>query len=87
MCVYVQQLEEELRKYMAAEQAVAAISPRHSLGSLVLDAQPAKHSLRSEAAVWKAQFSRTLHKQGVQDLKVASLSLSQREPFSCDSST
>ena len=66
----MQQLEEELRKYMAVEQSVAAIAPRHSLGSLLMDAQPAKHSLRSEAAVWKAQFARNLHKQGLQNLKV-----------------
>lgn len=61
---------------MAIEQAVAAISPRHSLGSLMLDAQPAKHSLRSEAATWKAQFSKTLHKQGLQNLKARAMCMS-----------
>lgn len=69
----MQQLEEELRKYMAVEASVAAITARHSLGSLLMDAQPAKHSLRSEAAVWKAQFARNLHKQGLHSLKVAIL--------------
>lgn len=65
-----QDLEGELRKYMSIEQAVNAISPRQILGAIVLDAQPAKHSLRSEAANWKAQFARNLHKQGMENLKV-----------------
>ena len=54
---------------MSTEQAVTAINPKHTLGSLLMDAQPAKHSLRSEAAAWKAQFARNLHKQGLQNLK------------------
>jgi len=55
---------------MAAEQDVVAIAAKYNAGSLALDAQPLKHSLRSEAASWKAQFARNLHKQGVQNLKV-----------------
>ncbi len=55
---------------MSVEQAVAAINPRQNLGILLMDAQPAKHSLRSEAAVWKSQFAKNLHKQGVHNLKV-----------------
>ena len=59
---------------MAVEQAVAAMNPRISLVSLVLDAQPAKHSMRSEATVWKAQFAKNLHNQGLQNFKVRALS-------------
>ena len=70
MRLCVQEFEEELRKYMQVEQDVAAISPKHVIDSIVLDAQPLKHSLKSEAASWKAQFARNLHKQGAQDLKV-----------------
>ena len=55
---------------MALEQAVAEIAPKHDIGSLTLDSQPLKHSLRADAASWKAQFARNLHKQGAQDLKV-----------------
>jgi hypothetical protein len=43
---------------MAAEQDVVAIAAKFNAGSLALDAQPLKHSLRSEAASWKAQFAR-----------------------------
>ena len=68
---HMQQLEDELRKYMSVEQSVSAIVPKHSLGNLLMDAQPAKHSLRSEAAMWKGQFARNLHKQGNNNLKVA----------------
>jgi hypothetical protein len=60
---------------MAAEQDVVAIAAKFNAGSLALDAQPLKHSLRSEAASWKAQFARNLHKQGVQNLKVITLPL------------
>ena len=55
---------------MAVEQAVAEIALNHDIGSLNLDSQPLKHSLRADAASWKAQFARNLHKQGAQDLKV-----------------
>ena len=58
---------------MAVEQDVAAIAPRHVTDGLALDAQPLKNSLRSEAASWKAQFARNLHKQGAQDLKVTAI--------------
>lgn len=70
----LQAFEDELRKYMTVEQAVAAIPPKHCMKSVALDAQPLKHSLRSEAASWKAQFARNLHKQGASDLKVPKLS-------------
>jgi len=69
VCRRLQAFEDELRKYMAAEQDVVAIAAKYNAGSLALDAQPLKHSLRSEAASWKAQFARNLHKQGVQNLK------------------
>lgn len=66
----VQMFEEELCKYMAVEQSAAVIPAKQVIGSLTLDVQPLKHSLRSEAASWKAQFAKNLHAQGAQDLKV-----------------
>ena len=64
-----QAFEAELKHYMAVEQAAAAISSHEELGGLSLDAQPLKHSLRAEAASWKAQFARNLHRQGASDLR------------------
>ena len=40
------------------------------MGALSLDTQPLKYSLKSEAASWKAQFAKNLHKKGSEDLKV-----------------
>lgn len=54
---------------MAVEQAVAAVPGSQTLGPLVLETQPLKSSLKSEAASWKAQFARNLHRQGADDLK------------------
>ncbi len=42
----------------------------HNIGALSLDTQPLKYSLKSEAASWKAQFAKNLHKKGSDDLKV-----------------
>eukprot|EP00884_Botryococcus_braunii_P007425 jgi/Botrbrau1/16684/Bobra.0317s0002.1 len=61
--------EAQLKKYMAIEQAAAQIAPVHNMGSLSLNTLPVKYSLKSEAASWKAQFAKNLHKQGVEDLK------------------
>ena len=66
----LQDFEAELRKYMVVEQAVAALPVWHIVEGLALDAQPLKHSLRAEAASWKAQFAKNLHKKGASDLKV-----------------
>lgn len=51
-------------------QDIAAIAPVHNLGALSLDSQPLKHSLRSEAANWKAHFSSNIHKKAAADLQV-----------------
>ena len=64
-----QAFEAELKKYMAVEQAVAAVPSAQVLGPLTLETLPLKSSLKSEAASWKAQFARNLHKQGADDLK------------------
>lgn len=42
----------------------------HNLGALSLDATPLKHSLRAEAANWKAHFSKNIHSKAGADLQV-----------------
>ena len=59
-----------MKKYMAVEQAVAAVPSSQVLGPLSLETLPLKSSLKSEAASWKAQFARNLHKHCADDLKV-----------------
>ncbi|CAD7698753.1 unnamed protein product [Ostreobium quekettii] len=61
--------EAELKKYMAIETDVANIPSIHNIGSLSLETQPLKYSLKAEAASWKAQFAKNLHKQGSEELK------------------
>lgn len=43
----------------------------HNLGALSLDSQPLKHSLKAEAANWKAHFSSNIHKQAAADLQAS----------------
>ena len=59
----LQAFESELKKYMAVEQEISGIAGVHNIGSLSLETQPLKYSLKSEASSWKAQFARNLHKQ------------------------
>lgn len=66
---HLQAFESELKKYMAIEQEIAQVAPLHTIGSLALETQPLKYSLKSEAASWKAQYAKNLHKQGSEDLK------------------
>lgn len=54
---------------MAVEQEITQVAPLHNIGSLALETQPLKYSLKSEAASWKAQYAKNLHKQGSEDLK------------------
>lgn len=54
---------------MAIEQEISQVAAMHSIGSLALETQPLKYSLKSEAASWKAQYAKNLHKQGSEDLK------------------
>lgn len=42
----------------------------HNLGALSLDSQPLRHSLRAEAAAWKAHFTRNIHAKAAADLAV-----------------
>eukprot|EP00898_Chlorokybus_atmophyticus_P005691 jgi/Chlat1/6122/Chrsp409S05665 len=65
----IEAFEAELRKYMDLEQEIAQIPPVHNIGALSLETQPMKYSLKAEAASWKAQFAKNLHKQGLEDLK------------------
>ena len=65
----VQAFESELKKYMAIEQEISQVAPMHNIGSLALETQPLKYSLKSEAASWKAQYAKNLHKQGSEELK------------------
>ena len=62
-CLILQAFESELKKYMAVEQEISGIAGVHNIGSLSLETQPLKYSLKSEASSWKAQFARNLHKQ------------------------
>ena len=70
LLVHMQAFEAEMKKYMAVEQAVAAVPSSQVLGPLSLETLPLKSSLKSEAASWKAQFARNLHKHCADDLKV-----------------
>lgn len=47
------------------------IVPVHSIGALSLDTLPLKYSMKSEAASWKAQFAKNLHKKGAEELKAS----------------
>ena len=48
---------------MAIEQDISTIAQLHNIGSLSLETQPLKYSLKSEASSWKAQFAKNLHRQ------------------------
>lgn len=65
-----QDYERELKHYLETEQSVAAIPPSHSMGALHVETDLLKASLRAEAAAWKAQFAKNLHKKGLDDLQV-----------------
>lgn len=65
----LEDFEAELQKYMAIQNEVDQLQNTHTLGSLCLETQPLKHSLKSEAASWKARFSKNLHEKGEEDLK------------------
>lgn len=67
--ITLQAFESELKKYMAIEQEISQVAPMHNIGSLALETQPLKYSLKSEAASWKAQYAKNLHKQGSEELK------------------
>lgn len=54
---------------MAIEQEISQVAPMHNINSLALETQPLKYSLKSEAASWKAQYAKNLHKQGSEELK------------------
>ena len=49
---------------------MAAIPSPHSVGTLHIETGPLKASLRAEAAAWKAQFAKNLHRKGLDDLQV-----------------
>eukprot|EP00887_Chlorella_sp_A99_P001633 scaffold8.g1633.t1 len=68
----LEEYEGQLKRLMAVETDIGLITPVHNIGALSLETQPLKHSLRAEAAAWKAQFANNLHKKGADDLKVES---------------
>ena len=70
----MQAFENELRKKMDTERDAAAIVPMSTIGCLCVETAPLKASLRAEAASWKAQFAKNLHKQGSTDLAVSARS-------------
>ena len=49
---------------------MAAIPTSHRVGALHVETALLKASLLAEAAAWKAQFAKNLHKKGLDDLKV-----------------
>ena len=61
--------ELELKKYMMIEQEVLKFPPVHNIGALSLETQPLKLALKAEAAAWKIQFAKNLHKHGNDQLK------------------
>jgi len=65
-----QAYEAELRKFMVVEQAVVAIPELHKLRSLWIETTGLKTSLGAQAAAWKTQFAKILHKKGNYDLQV-----------------
>ena len=52
------------------EQRIGDVPAVRNIGALSLETQPLKAALRAEAASWKAQFARNLHKQSAEDLRV-----------------
>ncbi len=80
-----QAFEAELKKYMAVEQAVAAMPSVQALGPLTLETLPLRSSLRAEAASWKAQFARNLHRQGADELKARPAAARGAAPAACAS--
>ena len=77
-CCHAQDFEAELKKYMAVEQRIAAVPAVRNIGALSLETQPLKAALRAEAASWKAQFARNLHKQSAEDLRVRRVCYAQK---------
>ena len=65
----LEEFEGQLRRLMAVETEIAGIAPVHAIGALCLELQPLKLALRAEAASWKAQFARNLHRKGAEELR------------------
>ena len=65
----VEGFENELRKYMALEVEVGAITPSHTIAALRLHTGPLRASLKAEAAAWKTAFAKNLHSQALEDLR------------------
>jgi len=65
----VEGFEAELRKYMALEGEVSAITPSHTIGALRLHTRPLRASLKALAAAWKTAFAKNLHSQALEDLR------------------
>ena len=70
MALNVQAYEVELKKYLAIEQAITAISPAYAIGPLWVETTALKTNLKTEAVAWKAHFARNLHRKGKEDLQV-----------------
>ena len=65
----VDAFEAELRKYMALEVEVGALTATHTVGALRLHTGPLRASLKAEAAAWKTAFAKNLHSQALEDLR------------------
>ena len=65
----LQEIDDEIMKYVSVESEIQKIAPVHNIGALSLETAPLKSSLKSEAASWKAQYSQNLHEQAKQELE------------------
>lgn len=67
----VDAFEAELKKYMALEGEIGALTPTHTVGALRLHTSPLRASLKAEAGAWKTAFAKNLHSQALEDLRGA----------------
>ena len=64
----LEDFDAELKKYVAIENKIQKIAPVHNIGALSLETAPLKMSLKSEASMWKSQYSENLHGQAKEEL-------------------
>eukprot|EP00002_Diphylleia_rotans_P021973 TRINITY_DN428_c1_g1_i1.p1 TRINITY_DN428_c1_g1~~TRINITY_DN428_c1_g1_i1.p1 ORF type:complete len:4548 (+),score=958.95 TRINITY_DN428_c1_g1_i1:229-13872(+) len=62
------EFEGEMKKYLTEEQHISGIPPIQVIGAISLHTQSLKYSLKAEAASWKAQYAKSLHKQAQDNL-------------------
>lgn len=65
----MEDFEAKLKEYASVEAALREMSPVENIGSLCISTAPIKTHLLGEAASWKQQFAKNLHRQGAEDLR------------------